>query len=128
MRFRIRVARTEVAERVVSAVDEEAAIAKIRAELDKPYGMLGLWKTTAIDIADVEELPSTISGSVVGQVPGGPMLLSVKDAAEHLGISRATAYQLVNSGEIESVRIGSRRLISRDALAKFVEANTGAGR
>lgn len=109
---------------MVSAVDEEGAIAKIRVEFDKPYGMLGMWKTTAIEIADVEELPSTLTGTVVGPVPGGPILLSVKDAAEHLGVSRATLYQLVNSGELESVEIGSRRLVSREALMRFVEAHS----
>ena len=124
MRFRVRVARTEIAERVVSAVDEEGAINKIQAELDKPYGLLGLWKTTAIAIADVEEVPSAIGGLSAVSVPGGPMLLSVKDAADHLGVPRGRLYELVRSGELESVKIGSRRLVSRDALTRFVEANS----
>jgi hypothetical protein len=45
MRFRIRVARVQSVERVVNAADEQAAIAKIESELQKPYGLLGAWTT-----------------------------------------------------------------------------------
>jgi excisionase family DNA binding protein len=57
-------------------------------------------------------------------VDGGPLLLSVKDAAAHLGISRGLMYQLLNRGEIESVRIGQRRVVSREAMNRFIETNS----
>ena len=41
MRFRIRVARVQSVERVVNATDEQAPVAKIESELQKPCGMLG---------------------------------------------------------------------------------------
>jgi excisionase family DNA binding protein len=121
------VARTEIAEKMVSAADEEAAIDKIQAELDRPYGLLGLWRTTAVEIVEVEAVEGAHAGLASGPVPGRPVLLSVKDAAEYLGVSRATLYRRVSTGELESVRIGSRCLISRDALTKFIEVNSRAG-
>ena len=54
---------------------------------------------------------------------GGPRLLSVQEAANHLAISRGLMYQLINRGEIESLRLGRRRLVSRDAINRFVETN-----
>jgi excisionase family DNA binding protein len=60
-------------------------------------------------------------------VDGGPLLLSVKDAAAHLGISRGLMYELLNRGDMESLRIGPRRLVSREAINRFIETNSGSG-
>lgn len=57
----------------------------------------------------------------------GPLLLSFKDSAKALGISPATLYQLANQGDIEHVVIGSRKFVSREALAKFIEQHTHRG-
>jgi excisionase family DNA binding protein len=125
MRFRVRITRGQVAERTVSAIDEEAAVEKIRAELDRPYGFLGLWKIVSTDVEIVAAEP--VLGTTP-KLPGeGPLLLSVKDAADHMGIGRSALYGLVASGEIETVDIGRRRYISREALTKFIEVNTRPG-
>jgi excisionase family DNA binding protein len=125
MRYRIRVTRAQVAERAVSAVDEQEAVGKIQAELEKPYSFLGHWTTSAVDIevigAEVTQLTSPSLGTE------GPLLLSVKDAATQLGISHGSIYELMNRGELEYVRVGRRRLVSRDALRKFIETNTRTG-
>jgi len=126
VRYRLRVVRTQTAERVVNATSEEAAIEKLRAELDRPFGFIGPWEVVAVDV-DLLEVASTVD-TAASSVAGGPLLLSVKDAAVHLGISRGLMYELLNRGEIECVRIGNRRLISREALNKFIEANTSTGR
>ena len=47
-------------------------------------------------------------------------LMSVTEASQWLGISRASLYRLVRSGAVPSVRIGSRRLFRPDDLAAFV--------
>jgi excisionase family DNA binding protein len=125
MRFRIKLVRTQVAQRTVRATDEEAAIDKVRTELAQPYGFLGQWETTAVEIQEIDAEPTV---SNVGDVPsGGAMLLSVKDAAAQLGVSAGTMYQLLYSGEIEGVQVGRRRFVSRDALAAFVQAHTKSG-
>jgi excisionase family DNA binding protein len=125
VRFRIRVARVQSVERVVNATDEQAAIAKIESELQKPYGLLGSWNTvdTQIEVVGAESLPN-VSSANVGE---GPLLLSVAAAAKHLGLSRGTLYTLINRGEIEHVRIGRRIMIAREGLRKFIEANSGTG-
>jgi len=64
-------------------------------------------------------------------VDGGsdqPLLFSVKGAAQKLGISTGSLYTLINSGEIEHVRVGRRILISRAGLTKFIEVNSRVGR
>lgn len=42
------------------------------------------------------------------------LTLTVTEAAELLGISRATAYECVRTGEIPSLRLGGRILIPRE--------------
>lgn len=59
--------------------------------------------------------------------PGKPverLTLTVEQAAEALGISRAFAYEAVARGEIPCIRIGRRVLIPKIALDKLLE---GAG-
>ena len=47
--------------------------------------------------------------------------VSVVEARKRLGgISNAKFYQLVNSGDLRTFRIGRRRLISRSAIRDFV--------
>ena len=50
--------------------------------------------------------------------------LSIKEAAETLGISVAKAYQAANSGEIPTVRIGKRILVLVAALERMLERVT----
>lgn len=50
-----------------------------------------------------------------------PLLVNLEQAAEVLGgISRSRLFELLASGEIESVKLGRRRLIPAAALAAFV--------
>lgn len=49
-----------------------------------------------------------------------PLLLSIADAGKTLSISRTKCWEMVNRGEIESVRLGGRRLIPTEALEDFV--------
>lgn len=55
------------------------------------------------------------------------ILLSAEEAAHLLGVHRSTAYQLMTSGGLKSVKIGRRRLIPRSALTDFVIRNTREG-
>lgn len=51
-----------------------------------------------------------------------PLVLSVEQLADILGISRNTAYGFVKSGRIKSVRVGRKIRISRTALVEFLNA------
>ena len=50
----------------------------------------------------------------------GPRLYTLTEAAERLRVSRAKLYQLMNTGQLRSVHLGRRRLISDDALTEFI--------
>ncbi len=52
---------------------------------------------------------------------GKSLVFSVVEAAQLLGISRPTAYTLVNTGQIPCIRYGRRLLIPRVALMKMLE-------
>jgi excisionase family DNA binding protein len=56
---------------------------------------------------------------------GGGVLLRVEEAAELLGLGRTKTYELVLSGELESVKVGKARRIPRAALEEFVERLRG---
>jgi excisionase family DNA binding protein len=126
MRYRVVVSRAQVAERHVRAVSEEEAVKKIQAELEQPYGFLGGWKTTGTDI-DVAEVTAPLSDIPRQLGDEGKVLLSIKEAAKHLGISYGALYELVNTAEIQHVAIGRRKYISRDAMKSFIEAHTQLG-
>lgn len=49
-----------------------------------------------------------------------PMTLRVEDLMPLLGIGRNTAYELIRSGQIRSVRIGRQIRIPREALLEFL--------
>lgn len=50
------------------------------------------------------------------------LLLKPEEAAMRLGVSRATVYELMASGRLESLTIGKSRRIEVRALEQFVEA------
>lgn len=49
-----------------------------------------------------------------------PMILRVEDLMPLLGIGRNTAYELIRSGQIRSIRIGRQIRIPREALLDFL--------
>jgi excisionase family DNA binding protein len=52
---------------------------------------------------------------------GLPILVTVEEAALMLNIGRTNAYQFVMSGQIQSVKIGRRRLVVRAGVQNFVD-------
>jgi excisionase family DNA binding protein len=53
------------------------------------------------------------------------LVLTVAEAAELLGISRAFAYELVARGEVPSLRLGRRVVVPRVQLLALVDAAVG---
>ncbi len=53
------------------------------------------------------------------------LLLTTAEAAELLGVSRTTVYELLNAGQLESIRIGRSRRIPRAALVAYVDRLRG---
>ncbi len=59
------------------------------------------------------------------------VLFRITEAAEMLGLSRATVYELVQRREIRTLRVGTARRIPAEAIGEFVrrkeeEAETAA--
>ena len=54
-------------------------------------------------------------------VDNSRILLRVGEAAERLSVSRSKAYQLVQSGEIPSIRLGRSLRVPVEALAEVIE-------
>ena len=50
---------------------------------------------------------------------------SVTEAARALGVSRRTMYDLINREDFPTLKVGSRRLISRELLAEWVRIQAG---
>ena len=53
-----------------------------------------------------------------------PLALRVEDLMPVLAIGRNTAYELVRSGQIRSIRIGRQLRIPRDAVVEFLNGQT----
>jgi excisionase family DNA binding protein len=51
-----------------------------------------------------------------------PLTLTVEQAAKLLGIGRSTAYELVHTGDIPSLRLGRRIVVPRTRLAALLAA------
>ncbi len=52
---------------------------------------------------------------------------SVLDAAQYLGVSRSQVYRLLADGSLDSLKIGTRRLIRRDAMDALLERSAVTG-
>ncbi len=50
-----------------------------------------------------------------------PLLLTPAEAARRLSIARSSLYELVLTGQIESIKIGRSRRIPLDALTDFID-------
>ena len=53
-----------------------------------------------------------------------PLMLSVPEVGELLGISRAGAYELVRSKGFPKVKIGNRIVIPKDRFIQWIEDQT----
>lgn len=49
------------------------------------------------------------------------LLYPYGEAADQLGISQRVLERLVRAGEVETVKIGRRRLVPADVLADYIE-------
>ena len=63
-----------------------------------------------------------ISGRVThaGCTPELSLLLTVEEAAALLRLGRTRTFDLVMRGEIQSVKVGRRRLVVREGLSRYV--------
>ncbi len=63
--------------------------------------------------------PLGVREATAQQLPSGPLLLRVSEAAELLRISRTKLYQLISSSQISVVRLGKSVRVSRQELERL---------
>jgi excisionase family DNA binding protein len=98
-------------------VDRGDDIGEIRARANR---LQGLCSELAAELSDLINQTSNI---VVGRREEPRALLSVQDCAELLGLSRTTTFSLIRDGNLESIKVGARRLVPRAAVDRFVRAS-----
>ena len=80
---------------------------------------------TLTGVAATAEIESAQGGRrVAAIVPGERLVLTVAEAGELLGISRAFAYELVARGELPVIRLGRRIVVPKAALLAMVDLAT----
>lgn len=53
------------------------------------------------------------------------MLCSIKDAANILGVGRTFAYGLIKKGQLQTVKLGGRHLVTLESIKTLVESAKG---
>jgi excisionase family DNA binding protein len=69
--------------------------------------------------------------AVVGVPTAAPQygrLCSLEDARHHLGVGRSLVKRLLATGEVRSVKVGSRRLIPIAELDRFIAERLDGGK
>lgn len=49
------------------------------------------------------------------------LVYSIKDVCEFLGVSHCTIYSEINAGNLKSIKIQSRRVITQDQLQQYLK-------
>jgi len=71
----------------------------------------------ALDEIDLDPDPPAVPAPVEQREPRA---LSVVEAAERLGISRSKLYELIRDGDLQTVRVGGRRLVMSPVIEEFL--------
>ena len=50
-----------------------------------------------------------------------PLLISIMETGQTLGIGRSKTYELIQDGQLETVQIGKRRLVVKASVRALVE-------
>jgi len=95
---------------VVEGGDQLAAVRRQAGEPEPACGSLA---------EQVARLAATVTELVERPAPV-PLSVSVDEAARLLGLGRSSLFKLMESGELRSVKVGSRRLGPRRALEEFL--------
>jgi len=53
----------------------------------------------------------------------GPRLLTVQEACDQLRVGRWMLYHLIRTGQLQTIKIGSRRLVPVEAINTFIDAH-----
>lgn len=75
---------------------------------------------TAAASASTSPATSSRPLDVVSGIPPSKIAYTIKETTAAIGLSRSTIYKLMASGELQTIRIGQRRLIRAEALNRLL--------
>jgi excisionase family DNA binding protein len=74
---------------------------------------------------EIRQSDSSVTPTVRETVAFGERLTcSVAEACKAVGLSRSKIYELISGGEVQSITIGRRRLVSVPSLKRLTEVET----
>lgn len=94
-------------------------LSKINETIDQLLGQ-STPHTTNIE-PEIPAYPWPLQNRRVTSLQDVPLVLCIDDLMAVLCIGRNTAYELVRSGQIRSVRIGKNYRVPRDAVEEFLK-------
>lgn len=50
-----------------------------------------------------------------------PITMTPREAASAIGLGKDTVYELIHTGRLEAVRVGRRILVTKTAIARFLD-------
>jgi excisionase family DNA binding protein len=77
------------------------------------------------DPANQTNKAPAVKRTVLGSPPFSPLTVSVARAAELVGLGKSTVWKLIADGELETVKIGNKRLVLFASLADLIERRRG---
>lgn len=90
--------------------------------------MSGALRTLVEEIA--RQCLAAITPHTCGCTPtpqSSEQLLPIADVGQRLACGRSTVYELLNNGELESVKVGSSRRVIATSVQRFIERQREAG-
>jgi excisionase family DNA binding protein len=106
-------------------LDHRRTLTTLRSALDviavdRP-GPIAPSKPQEVHALSSRSQPSGLPRGRNSSLPLMPLLLTVKQAAELLGIGRSTVYELLDAGDLKSVKLGFSRRIPLKVVEDYIE-------
>ena len=79
---------------------------------------------TATNTIELQEEKHYLKKSIYTNYDELPLLLSVKQLVDLMGVSDSTIYELIQEDDFPSLRIGKRIVVPKEELRKWISAHT----
>ena len=76
------------------------------------------------NIIELQEVKHYLKKSIYTNYDELPLLLSVKQLVDLMGVSDSTIYELIQEDDFPSLRIGKRIVVPKEELRKWISAHT----
>ena len=73
---------------------------------------------------ELQEVKHYLKKSIYTSYDELPLLLSVKQLVDLMGVSDSTIYELIQEDDFPSLRIGKRIVVPKEELRKWISAHT----